>query len=66
MSTSSPIGKYWTKPRLGLRYDKSTRTVDRWVKAKKFPKPDIILPNGQPAWADTTIERHERDSVAPD
>ena len=63
--TPNPIRKYWTKPSLAERYGgKSTRTIDRWVKAKRFPLPDIRLPNGQPAWADSTIENHERASVA--
>ena len=48
--TPNPIRKYWTKPSLAERYGgKSTRTIDRWVKAKRFPLPDIRLPNGQPA-----------------
>ena len=57
--------KFWTKPSLAARYGgKSTRTIDRWVEAGRFPKPDIRLPNGQPAWADATIEQHELASVA--
>ena len=64
MSTS-PITKFWTKPNLAARYGgKSTRTIDRWVEAGRFPRPDIRLPNGQPAWADATIEQHELASVA--
>jgi hypothetical protein len=62
---SSPNRKFYTKPSLAERYGgKSTRTIDRWVEAKKFPPPDIRLPNGQPAWAETTIEKHEKASVA--
>jgi predicted DNA-binding transcriptional regulator AlpA len=64
MSTS-PISKFWTKPNLAMRYGgKSTRTIDRWVEAGRFPPPDIRLPNGQPAWSDATIEQHELASVA--
>jgi hypothetical protein len=63
--TSRSTRKFYTKPSLAERYGgKSTRTIDRWVEAKKFPPPDMYLPNGQPAWADATIERHERASVA--
>ena len=63
--TSSSTRKFYTKPSLAERYGgKSTRTIDRWVEAGRFPRPDIRLPNGQPAWADATIEQHERASVA--
>jgi predicted DNA-binding transcriptional regulator AlpA len=63
--TSGPTRKFYTKTLLAQRYGgKSTRTIDRWVEAKKFPPPDIRLPNGQPAWADSTIEKHEKESVA--
>lgn len=61
---TNPISKFWTKPALAQRYGgKSTRTIDRWVEAGRFPKPDIRLPNGQPAWADETIAQHELASV---
>jgi predicted DNA-binding transcriptional regulator AlpA len=63
MSTN-PVKRFWTRPSLAARYDKSPRSIDRWIAAGRFPKPDIRLPNGQPAWADSTIERHERASVA--
>ena len=64
MSTN-PISKFWTKPLLAARYGgKSTRTIDRWVESGRFPRPDIRLPNGQPAWADDTIAQHELASVA--
>ena len=60
---TTPVKRFWTRPSLAARYDKSPRSIDRWIELGRFPKPDIRLPNGQPAWADTTIERHELASV---
>jgi hypothetical protein len=60
----SEIEKYYTKPSLAKRYDKSPRSIDRWRAAGKFPQPDMYLPNGQPVWSDTIIEQHERAAVA--
>jgi hypothetical protein len=57
------ISRWFRKKQLAERYSATTRTIDRWVEAKKFPAPDGRLPNGAPLWADTTIERHERDTV---
>jgi predicted DNA-binding transcriptional regulator AlpA len=54
---------YHSKPALAQRYGVSSRSIDRWRLDGKFPKPDIILPSGQPRWRDDTIERHERRSV---
>jgi len=56
--------KYWLKPKLAERYGTTTRSIDRWRKARRFPEPDIELPNGWPAWSDTTVETHERACVA--
>jgi hypothetical protein len=57
--------KYLTTPKVKKRYDDvSSRTVDRWIKSGKFPPPDIILPNGRKAWLESTLEAHERVSVA--
>jgi hypothetical protein len=57
--------KWFTKKRLAERYDTSTRSIDRWVSAGKFPPPDGRLPSGWPIWADTTIQKHERRSATP-
>jgi hypothetical protein len=61
---SKEILRWYRKKQLAERYSTTTRTVDRWVDAGKFPVPDGRLPNGAPLWADTTIENHERKSVA--
>jgi hypothetical protein len=63
MDQPSKITRYFTKPRLAKRYGNTTRSIDRWRAAGKFPPPDMYLPNGQPAWTDETIEKHERASV---
>jgi hypothetical protein len=60
---SEATSRWYRKKQLAERYSTTTRTVDRWVEAKKFPAPDGRLPNGAPLWADTTIENHERKSV---
>jgi hypothetical protein len=64
IKTAAPAKKWFTKKRLAERYDTTTRSIDRWVVAGKFPAPDGRLPSGWPIWADTTIAKHERDSVA--
>jgi hypothetical protein len=58
------ISRWFRKKQLAERYSTTTRTLDRWVEAKKFPAPDGRLPNGAPLWANTTVEKHERNSVA--
>jgi hypothetical protein len=55
--------KYSGKRAVAARYDgKSTRTIDRWVKAGILPKPDLIV-NGRPLWADEALDRHDRQAV---
>jgi hypothetical protein len=52
------------KRAVGLRYGGAVpRTVDRWAKAGKIPKPDFYIGN-RPFWKNETLERHERQSVA--
>jgi hypothetical protein len=58
------MAEFFTKVALGARYKVTTRSIDRWIEAGLFPKPDIHLPNGWPAWASATIEQHERTLVA--
>lgn len=33
------------KKAVAARLDVSTRTVDRWIKDGKFPKPNVVLPS---------------------
>jgi hypothetical protein len=55
--------KYLGKPRLSIRYDITTRTVDRWVKAKVLPPPDLVV-NNRPYWDEERLDRHDRRMVA--
>jgi hypothetical protein len=61
---SEATSRWFRKKQLAERYSTTTRTVDRWVEAKKFPAPDGRLPNGAPLWGVDTVESHERNSVA--
>jgi hypothetical protein len=64
MSRPEITGKSHGKRAVGLRYGGAVpRTVDRWIKAEKIPKPDFYIGN-RPFWKDETLERHERQSVA--
>jgi predicted DNA-binding transcriptional regulator AlpA len=60
--TGKKIQRFYSKRQLADRYNTCTRSIDRWVKAGRFPQP-IRLPNGHHAWADTVIEAHERSFV---
>jgi predicted DNA-binding transcriptional regulator AlpA len=52
--------KSWSKKRaVAAHYNCSTRTIDRWVQAGRFPKP-IRLPNGHDYWTDGMIEEHDQ------
>jgi len=55
--------RYHSKGDLAARYGVVTRTVDRWLGAGLFPKPDLFLPNGAPRWSDDLLVAHERAAV---
>jgi hypothetical protein len=55
--------RFLLQPDLAARYGVHKRAIMRWRKAGKFPPPDVNLPNGWPAWLETTIEAHERASI---
>lgn len=55
--------KFYAKRDLAARYAASTRSIERWVARKRFPPPDIELPNGHKRWSDATIEAHEKASA---
>jgi hypothetical protein len=56
--------KYLSSNQVRRRYgDPSPRTLHRWIARGRIPAPDIILPNGRKAWAEQTLEEHERASV---
>jgi len=56
------IERWYGKRNVADRYSVSLRTVERWVKLGRFPKP-VRMPNGRDYWADTTLEAHERSLV---
>jgi hypothetical protein len=55
--------KYLGKPRLAIRYDITVRTVDRWIKAKILPNPDLQI-RGRSYWDEVALDRHDRRAVA--
>lgn len=63
MAERNHLTQYLSKPDLARHYGVSSRSIDRWRVDRKFPPPDIYLPNGQPRWLGKTVEAHERRSV---
>lgn len=57
------LKKFFSKHELAERYATTPRSTERWLARKRFPPPDIELPNGHKRWADATIEAHEKASV---
>jgi len=55
--------KYYAKSDLAARYSVRVRSIERWIIRKRFPPPDIELPNGHKRWSDATVEAHEKASV---
>jgi len=62
MPTEKPK-KFYAKRELAVRYAASTRSIERWIARKRFPPPDIELPNGHKRWSDATIEAYEKAST---
>jgi predicted DNA-binding transcriptional regulator AlpA len=60
--TQPQIQSWLPKRKVAARYNASPRTIERWVKAGRFPKP-TRLPNGRDYWTDAEIEAHERNLV---
>jgi hypothetical protein len=56
--------KFYAKNELARRYATTVRSVERWVAAKRYPAPDLELPNGRKRWSDDIVERHEKASTA--
>jgi predicted site-specific integrase-resolvase len=53
---------YLWKRNVAERYSVSTRTVDRWKKDGRLPRP-TRMPNGREAWTDEQLETNERNAV---
>jgi predicted DNA-binding transcriptional regulator AlpA len=60
---TQPVNRWLSKSEIVSRYGISPRTLERWLKTKRFPTPDLHLPGGQPRWSDAVVEAHERALV---
>jgi len=60
--TGKKIQRWYSKRQLGDRYSVSTRSIERWVEAGKFPA-GTQWPNKRWYWSDREIEAHERSLV---
>jgi hypothetical protein len=64
MSGHKPIERYFSEAEIAERYGITLRSLFRWLRHEKFPKPDFRLPGGQPRWSDRLISDHERSAVS--
>jgi hypothetical protein len=55
--------KFISKREVAVRYDVTTRSIDRWVKAKLLPASDLVI-NHRHYWLEAGLDRHDRRSVA--
>jgi len=62
MPLDKPI-KFYAKTELARRYATTVRSFERWVAAKRYPGPDLALPNGRKRWSDGLVESHEKASA---
>ena len=62
MPAETKIVRYFSKRQLSNRYNVCPRSIERWVKSKRFPA-GVRLPNGHWAWPDVVLEAHERSFV---
>jgi predicted DNA-binding transcriptional regulator AlpA len=54
---------YLRKRRVALRYDTSERSVDRWCRDGRLPKPKY---NGSvPLWSEAELDAHDRAALKP-
>lgn len=60
---ATQINRWLSKSDVVARYGITQRTLERWLKNKRFPAPDLHLPGGQPRWSDDLVEAHERGLV---
>jgi hypothetical protein len=60
MKAGVKIQRWFSKAELAVRFGVSPRSIDRWIRAKKFPS-GIQTPNGHCLrWPDFVIEKAER------
>ena len=63
MSVSALARKFIGKRDVGRRYGVTPRTVDRWLKRKLIPPPDLTI-NNRHYWSQDGLDRHDRQLVA--
>ncbi len=64
--TAGPIKDvplYLTTGRIARRYEKTPRTIDRWLAAGLFPKPDLVI-RGKRYWSAQTVDRFDNEQKA--
>jgi predicted site-specific integrase-resolvase len=62
MQTQTKIRRWFSKRQLSDRYGVSTRSIERWVEAGKFPA-GTQWPNKRWYWSDREIEAYERSLI---
>jgi len=55
--------KFLRQHHLAQRWQRTPRTISRWKHDNMLPEPDLII-NGVSHWAESTIERVERENFA--
>jgi len=59
----SPSRKFIGTRAVGARYGVTTRSIERWVKAKVFPEPHCRI-NKRRYWDEAELEKLDRARVA--
>ena len=54
--------KYLNKPDLADRYNRTVKTIDRWLKLKILPKADLVL-NRREFWDEGKLDQHDRETT---
>ena len=55
----------YTKPAIGRKIGRTSRTLDNWRERGLLPKPDVLLGGKQPAWWGRTLNSAP-DFAAPE
>jgi hypothetical protein len=64
--TAGPIKEaplYYTSGRVARRYEKTVRTLDRWLAAGLFPKPDLVIADRR-YWMAQTLDQFDAKQKA--
>jgi hypothetical protein len=64
--TAGPIKEsplYITAGRVARRYEKTPRTIDRWLAAGILPLPDLVI-RGRRYWTSATLDRFDAEQKA--